>query len=191
MVQHSSRGSLRFLSHFSSRVRELSKNPLYRKRALGILSVVLSMVLALHAQRVSGDSALKSWIHDHPPSERLWLSALSAHGLTEITDPTAVQKAVRLLPTSMDPEPSCWISENNLWAVVFTDPYGTRPLRAFALNKKEKPPAIWIPLGAGWNGLESLLNRLSELKPDRSPSDQGKSPVRAQSVWRDKRAIDP
>lgn len=129
-----------------------------RRMAAGALLLAGSAVTGLWAYDQSVADGLSQWKRTHFPSRGAWIHALGELGYQNVSDPGALAKALRNLPSQIDSEGSVWSSPDSSWIAVYDTGEHGLLLQGYCLTCS-KPTRAWEPLGTGWDGFDSALER--------------------------------
>ena len=148
----------------SARIQSLSqgfgRSPLaarlirHRRRFAGAALILVSIALGTWARDLAQAEALGSWLRLHPPSNLAWKHALESRQYRALTDPPALQRAARTLPSLVDEEGSVWASADARWIAIYQKQDDGLGSAVYCLSCSGAP-AGWQPLGRGWESLRS------------------------------------
>lgn len=127
-----------------------------QKRILGACLLLFALVLGTWAHDLAQAEALGGWLREHPPSSQAWKHSLESRGYRTLTEPKAIQRASRSLPSLVDEEGSIWTGADANWIAVFQKKDDVLASTLYCLEC-QKPPAGWQPLGRGWEAFDPTL----------------------------------
>ena len=179
---------IRFCERLSERIRALPRSSRtgalahslrrHSRRLLGVLLLFLSGVLGIWAQDLASAQALNGWLRSHPPSLKVWQSALTASGFHAVLEQKLLGRASHSLPSLVDAEGTAWATQDLNWVALYSrqDDGSSHSLFCYDCTQN---PAPWVPVGIGWAAFDPLMAAIQAAAATRKPVTPVRTAVRA------------
>ncbi len=167
---------LRYIRNIRLQAATALKSTSNQKIIQSIVVTILAGISVIWAAQMSEQNSITRWIQSHHPTSDLQSAVLLSYGCKKISDPKTLAKIERSLPMTIQAVQEWWWSAHQ-GQLVEVGPNG---IAAFQIGESQLPikglgplnnqELAWSTLGSGWPGLESLVEKLSNL-PKQKPTE--------------------